>query len=135
MCGDEKWGGDERVDTTQNTKRAVDSTRNAWSYLKLATSHKQRAVGLLLTDVTTDELMLIPCNDIHTVGMHHALDVAFLSSAGEVLEVHYALDPCKRVHNKQAAAVVERFASNSPWFQVGDRLMLKGANHEDLSCL
>ena len=55
MCGNKRWGGDERVDTTQNTKRAVDSTRNAWSYLKLATSHKQRAVGLLLTDVTTDE--------------------------------------------------------------------------------
>lgn len=131
----QKMGVGERVGAEQNTKYVESSSRGAWSYLRIATSHKQRAIGLLLTDITTDELMLIPCNDIHTVGMRHALDVAFLSSSGEVLEVHYALDPCKRIRNKQAAAVVERFASKSPWFRVGDRLMLKGAKHENLSCL
>lgn len=131
----QKMGVGERVGTEQNTKHIGSGSRSAWSFLRLATNYRQRAIGLLLTDITTDELMLIPCNDIHTLGMRHALDVAFLSSSGEVLEVHYALDPCKRIRNKHAAAVVERFASNSPWFQVGDRLMLKGAKHENLSRL
>ena len=38
-------------------------------------------------------LLLTPCNGVHMIGMHYALDVVFLSSAGNVVRTCEALAP------------------------------------------
>jgi len=38
-------------------------------------------------------IYLIPCEWIHTFGMHFPIDVAFLSPAGRILAVHHGLKP------------------------------------------
>ena len=69
-------------------------------------------------------MLLVPCHDIHTVGMGHRLDVAFVDRAGQVIEAHRAVGPLRRLRNSRAEAVVERFASCEPWFRPGDRIGL-----------
>ncbi|MFR8046061.1 MAG: DUF192 domain-containing protein [Eggerthella lenta] len=64
-----------------------------------------------------------PCNDVHTAGMRHRLDIAFVDAQGLVLAAHRDVEPCRRLRNKSAEAVVERFAScATPWFTAGDRV-------------
>ena len=68
-------------------------------------------------------LLLAPCNDVHTAGMRHRLDIAFVDAQGLVLEAHRDVGPCRRLRNKSAEAVVERFSScATPWFTAGDRV-------------
>ena len=38
-------------------------------------------------------IYLIPCEWIHTFGMHFPIDVAFLSPDGRILAVHHGLRP------------------------------------------
>lgn len=104
-----------------------------WSMLTLATRSAHRARGLLLTQPGDGALLLIPCNDVHTVGMRNPIDVAFVDKTGCVLEVHRAVGPVRRLRNRQAAAVVERFAScDVPWFSEGDQLAIVSQKGERL---
>lgn len=92
------------------------------SRLVLAASFKERVQGLLLASPHKETMMLLPCSDVHTVGMRHALDVAFVDCDGLVLETYRAVRPLSRLRNKNARVVLERFSSDTPWFQAGDRL-------------
>lgn len=68
-------------------------------------------------------LLLVPCGDVHTVGMRRRLDIAFVDGEGRVIESHRDVGPMRRLRNRRAAAVIERFSScSSPWFAKGDRL-------------
>ena len=68
-------------------------------------------------------LLLGSCNDVHTAGMRHRLDGAFVGAQGLGLEAHRDVGPCRRLRNKSAEAVVERFSScATPWFTAGDRV-------------
>ncbi len=70
-------------------------------------------------------LVLAPCCDIHTVGMAKPIDIAFVDEAGLVVEAHCAVAPGKRMRNRKAVCVLERFSRCSgPWFEQGDRVAL-----------
>lgn len=91
--------------------------------LTLAGGAASKARGLLFSRPNCGALLLMPCNDVHTVGMRHRLDIAFVDAAGCVVECHRDVGPFRRLRNKKAVAVVERFSScSSPWFSQGDRM-------------
>jgi uncharacterized membrane protein (UPF0127 family) len=52
-------------------------------------------------------LLLVPCQAIHMLGMHYALDVAFLDRGGVVIAAYHALEPgaCTRWHGRAHAAL------------------------------
>ena len=91
--------------------------------LRLATRAARKTKGLLLSREHAEALLLAPCCDVHTAGMRHRLDIAFVDVQGRVLEAHRDVGPFRRLRNKGAAAVVERFSScSTPWFSAGDRI-------------
>lgn len=91
--------------------------------LLLATHAARKTKGLLFSREHADALLLAPCCDVHTAGMHRRLDIAFVDARGCVLEAYRDVGPFRRLRNKGAAAVVERFSScSSPWFSAGDRM-------------
>jgi len=63
--------------------------------LELADTSASRRKGLLgRSELKSGEgLYLTPCEWLHTFGMRFEIDVAFLSSTGQVLAVHHALKP------------------------------------------
>lgn len=93
--------------------------------IKVACTRWSRLRGLLGRGDYPHALVLVPCNDVHTFGMTRAIDIAFLSDGGAVLESYRAVGPCKRVRCKGAHATLERIASPDPWFDLGDRVDLK----------
>lgn len=102
--------------------------------LALATRGVSRFRGLLLTREEDGVLLLAPCNDIHTVGMRDSIDVAFVDRVGCVVEVHRSVGPFRRLRNRKAAAVMERFATcHTPWFEQGDRLAVSGFAKEGVA--
>lgn len=95
--------------------------------VKLAVGIGSRMKGLLMTRPDGDSLLLAPCNDVHTVGMRHPLDIAFVDQTGLVLEVFRDVGPRRRLRNRKAVAVVERFsACGGPWIEPGERLGVIG---------
>ena len=91
--------------------------------VELAASMGARVRGLLFrapSDHVT--LVLAPCRDVHTFGMRHAIDVAFVGADGRVLEVQRNVSPCRRVRRRDAAVVVERFSREGPWLERGDSI-------------
>lgn len=91
--------------------------------LLIAARFRRKAKGLLFSPEHAGALLLAPCNDVHTAGMRHRLDISFVDAQGLVLEAHRDVGPCRRLRNKSAEAVVERFSScATPWFTAGDRV-------------
>ena len=94
--------------------------------LACACTLRARLRGLLGLDGYEGVLMLAPCRDIHTFGMRFPIDVAFVSEAGEVLEVHRGIMPRRRLRCRKAVAVLERASNeNAPWYRKGDRVRLE----------
>ena len=82
-----------------------------------------RARGLLGTEASYlagGVLCLQRCRDIHTFGMHYALDVAFLDSGGRVLLSCRVVPPSCRLRASGAVCVLERASTLSPWPVPGD---------------
>lgn len=89
--------------------------------LSLAGRFPARIKGLLRSKPSGGVLMLVPCNDVHTVGMSDLLDIAFVGADGRVLESYRAVAPLRRMKCRKAVAVLERFSTcEAPWFSVGD---------------
>ena len=105
--------------------------KRPWWPMKIAASPKRRARGLLKGGDPGEVMVLVPCRDIHTIGMRQNLDVAFVDAAGIVLESRRCLPPRSRMRNKGACLVVERFSNASPWYQEGDRVILSFARKEE----
>ena len=94
----------------------------------VAIGPRARLLGLAgLRSERAGEGLLIPrCASVHTFGMRFDLDLAFLDRAGNPLEVHRRLPPCRLVWCRGAAAVLEvpayswgeSFGGAGPW--VGD---------------
>lgn len=90
----------------------------------VATDGPSRARGLLLRRRCSEPLILMPCNDVHTVGMVRKLDIAFVDRCGVVLESYRAVGPMRRLRCSRAVATIERFAECGAWFSEGDRVGL-----------
>lgn len=87
----------------------------------LATRLSTRLRGMLFRPGSDDVMVLLPCNDIHTVGMAYAIDVAFLDATGSVMRSVRDVLPNKRVRESGAVAVLERRAiPREVWFEEGD---------------
>lgn len=67
-------------------------------------------------------LMLAPCRDVHTFGMEHPIDIAFVASEGRVVASYRGVPPGRRLRCRKAAVVLERFACKEPWPDPGDCL-------------
>ena len=93
--------------------------------VELACTLRSRLRGLLGRGEFTGVLMIVPCRDIHTFGMKRAIDVAFVSSDGLVLESHRCVGPCRRIRCRKAAVTLERYAEDAPWPESGDRIELQ----------
>ncbi len=108
-------------------EKALAERLETGTALTLATKVKQRTLGLLLSGPNDKALLLLPCSDVHTVGMRQAIDVAFVDQKGIVIEAHRSVGPFRRLRNAKAVAVVERFSScGEPWFCTGDQVVLSG---------
>lgn len=84
-----------------------------------------RARGLLARKRFDGALALVPCGDVHTVGMRAPVDVAFIDAGGVVLESHRGVPPCRRLRNRQAAWVLERMSrQDACWPPAGARIGL-----------
>lgn len=102
------------VSTSNVSEQQFYICRSIWSRLR----------GLLGTKPTTQPVLLIPCNAIHTFGMSYDIDIAFVSKRGEVIYSEHALGRCRTVACKDAFAVLERPTSTVPWFTKGEHLTL-----------
>ncbi len=113
-----------------------------------------RMRGLLGRSPHDMVLVLAPCKAVHTFGMTHPIDIAFISHDGYVLRVSRFVGRCRHLKERSAVAVIERFSREGTWLQQGDyvgvgcvRLLLgrgsrevakvetKGVRHESLSCV
>ena len=92
--------------------------------VEIAASVKRRLRGLFGRESFTGILVLAPCNDVHTVGMRREIDIAFVSPSGVVLSAYRNVGPRHRVRCKGACATLERFSTQDPWFECGDRIDL-----------
>ena len=69
-------------------------------------------------------LVLAPCRSVHTFGMKHPLDIAFIDGDGHVLKALSDMPPRRMAGCYDARIVIERFSSpcNGRWFEVGEEL-------------
>ena len=88
--------------------------------LEVACTLRSRLLGLFGRSGFTGVLMLVPCHDIHTFGMRHSLDVAFVAADGTVIEAHRNVASRHRLKNREAVATLERFSTETRWFSPGD---------------
>lgn len=92
--------------------------------MRLAVNRRSRLKGLLFTKPHKELLLLCPCNSIHTVGMRHALDVAFVDERGLVVDSFCKVGRSTFLRNRKAKIVLERFACNKPWFVKGEKITI-----------
>ena len=104
------------------TASLVVSGKGKAMKLELATTTRSRLRGLLGRPGFDGVLMLVPCRDVHTFGMSRPLDIAFIAADGTVIDVHRGVGPRRRLKNRAAAATLERFADDGPWFSPGNQL-------------
>lgn len=90
--------GDGRGDSAENPLKAINVSKGGVviaEHIEWAGTGAGRRRGLLGRKAMdrTEGIYLTPCEWIHTFGMHFPIDVAFLSSTGEILAVHHSLKP------------------------------------------
>ena len=85
----------------------------------------ERLRGLLFREPDDKVRALVPCNAVHTVGMAHEIDIAFIDGAGTVLAAHRRVGKRRRLRCAGARMTLERFADERPWFTAGDRVSLE----------
>lgn len=90
------------------------TSRLGWDARRIVVARRftERLLGMLRwqhgarRDLIT--LVFPRCRSVHTFGMRHALDIAFIDHAGHVLVLHQAVAPGRVVTCRRAAAVLER---------------------------
>ena len=112
--------------------------------VEIACSLAARLRGLAGRDSFDGALLLVPCSDVHTFTMRQQIDIAFIAADGTVLESLRDVPPRRRMRNRKAVAVVERYSSHDWWPMTGDVLELShshdgqrfvwgGDDHENMS--
>ncbi len=84
-----------------------------------------RIRGLLGTDDHAQQICILKCCSIHTIGMMYPIDVCFINSAMSVVGVQESLGPNLHYKCREAVCVIERPASDAPWPELGDNITLK----------
>ena len=92
--------------------------------VEIACSLAARLRGLAGRDSFDGALLLVPCNDVHTFTMRRQIDIAFVAADGAVLESYRNVLPMRRMKNRKAVAVIERYSSRERWPTTGDVLEL-----------
>ena len=91
--------------------------------LRIATTWLQRLKGLRGCPHGC-VLLLIPCRDVHTLGLTSDIDIAFIDKQGVVLQSTRSVPPNRRQCCSEAVAVLERFAEpEAPWYIAGDSIL------------
>jgi hypothetical protein len=110
---------------TCDTGKATLSARQCEGFL-------ERARGLLFRRrLAADEALLIaPCSSIHMFGMFYAIDVAFVDSAGKVLQVAARVPPFGAAGCRGAAAAWELAAGACKNFGIEPGVRLSFVPHE-----
>ena len=89
-----------------------------------------RRTGLLQHRAMPESAALIiaPCSAVHTIGMHFAIDVAFVSREGRVLSLRHAIKPWRMAAALRAFAVIELAAGTLAIADTrpGDSLVIVG---------
>lgn len=74
----------------------VNATRGTCLATRVRSADRfvDRLVGLIGRDPAADEGLLIhPCRAVHTFGMRHPLDIAYLDDSGRIVDLDHALPP------------------------------------------
>lgn len=111
--------------------RGYASEKIKQTNIRFARNLPDRLMGLLGTAAYAGILALVPCHDIHTFGMRYPIDVAFADECGIVLSVDRDVQPGHRRRCQGAVIALERQAQVSPWFEVGDVLVLEAKSKPD----
>lgn len=91
--------------------------------VRIAADFFSKVKGLLGKSGFQGVIVLAPCNDIHTFGMHEDIDIAFADREGSVLMSMRSIPPRKRIKCKKGYAVIERISQeDKAWFEVGDQV-------------
>ncbi len=98
-------------------------------HFEISASTPERMRGMLFRKPDEITRLLVPCHDVHTFGMRHMLDIAFISKSGQVLEVHRNVKGKRRIKRKGASMVAERFSKEGDWLKAGDVIRL-GVTYE-----
>lgn len=93
--------------------------------LIVATRMWDRALGFLVKRPRSCVLMIAPCASIHTFGMRHFLDVAFIDANGVVVKSYTQVPPNRIVRCLRACSVLERKSvDHMPWLEVGKEIQI-----------
>lgn len=90
-----------------------------------ARSFLDRLRGLIGRRKNYPPVYFAHCSSVHTFGMFSALDIAFLSERGQVLEVHSEVSPGRHLCCRRASWVLERFSKKETWLEVGDYISVQ----------
>lgn len=97
-----------------------------WLSFRLCARLSERLQGLLFKKPDEQTILLVPCADVHTWGMKHNIDVAFVDIQGVVMDVYRNVKPRRRLRQRGAVATLERFSQEgSDWVCAGDRLAVE----------
>ena len=112
--------------------------------VEIACSLAARLRGLAGRGSFDGALLLVHCSDVHTFTMRQQIDIEFVAADGAVLESYRNVLPMRRMKNRKAVAVIERYSSRDWWPTTGDVLELShsrdgrqfvwgGDDHENMS--
>lgn len=87
-------------------------------------SYFAKLKGLEFVEPDDYTYYFVDCRSIHTYGMRHKLDVAFVTLDGFVVEVFRNVGPDRIIKNSSAFGVFERFASDEPWFVKDEQILM-----------
>ncbi len=95
--------------------------------LILATTFRKRLQGFFRVTCDDAVLLISPCRAIHTIGMSHPLDIAFVDQEGVVIKSERNVGIRFFIKERKAQAVLERKARCDQWFEVGDQVIISFA--------
>lgn len=90
--------------------------------VRVASTWWARARGLLWGAAPDDLLVITSCSDVHTHFMRQSIDIAFIGSDGRVLRAERRVMPGRRLRVSGSVLVIERFASDLPWYRPRDQV-------------
>lgn len=107
----------------KNGEVITENVEVAYSFIK-------RFMGLMFRKSIDEDyaLHIKPCNQIHMLNMRFAIDVIYLSEAGEVVKIDENIQPgkvCKTVKNAKSVVEVNSSAASKFGICQGDFLEIR----------